>query len=475
MGCSLPAILAILLLHCCIAAAAPLSDLVTNLPGQPRVRFRQYAGYVTVDPSAGRALFYYFVEVEGGAPQSKPLTLWLNGEFLSGTKKKKGPGCSSIGCGAFTELGPFYPNASGTGLLRNPQSWNKVSNLLFLDSPAGVGWSYSNTSSDYDNVTDEKTAQDTLLFLLGWFRKFPEFRSSDLYITGESYAGHYVPQLASVILGHNERNRQEELRLKGIAIGNPLLNLGIDTAAMYEYFWSHGLISDDTFAAVKGACNFEDYELGAEKQHNVSNQCDVIMGKSDDEVGDFINNYDVILDVCLPSLFLQELRLKQHITQKSYGVDVCIDDERDLYLNDYRVQQALHANVTGLNYKWTMCDGPVQYYLQDGSIDIVPLLQNIVKTGLRVWVFSGDQDSVVPLTGTRTIINGLGKSLNLPATVPYTAWYLGGQVAGWTQVYGNLTYATIRGAAHMVPYAQPARALLLFQTFLSGQTLPKNS
>ncbi|MCD9640413.1 hypothetical protein HAX54_025706 [Datura stramonium] len=68
-----------------------------------------------------------------------------------------GPGCSSVGGGAFTELGPFFPTGDGRGLRRNPKSWNKASNLLFVESPAGVGWSYSNTSSDYNTGDARKT------------------------------------------------------------------------------------------------------------------------------------------------------------------------------------------------------------------------------------------------------------------------------------------------------------------------------
>ncbi|XP_075658847.1 serine carboxypeptidase-like 42 [Castanea sativa] len=116
----------------------PVEDLVVKLPGQPKVEFRQYAGYVDVDVKAGRSLFYYFVEAES-QPDKKPLALWLNG----------GPGCSSIGGGAFTELGPFYPRGDGRSLRKNSMSWSRASNLLFVESPAGVGWSYSNTSSDY--------------------------------------------------------------------------------------------------------------------------------------------------------------------------------------------------------------------------------------------------------------------------------------------------------------------------------------
>jgi len=60
------------------ARGYPETDLVVRLPGQPKVVFRQYAGYVDLDLNAGRSLFYYFVEAEKH-PDTKPLTLWLNG------------------------------------------------------------------------------------------------------------------------------------------------------------------------------------------------------------------------------------------------------------------------------------------------------------------------------------------------------------------------------------------------------------
>ncbi|XP_057527557.1 uncharacterized protein LOC130806469 isoform X4 [Amaranthus tricolor] len=142
----------------------PLEDLVVGLPGQPKVGFRQFSGYIDVDVKVGRSLFYYFVEAQQD-PHIKPLTLWLNG----------GPGCSSLGGGAFTELGPFFPAGD-------------ASNLLFVESPAGVGWSYSNTSYDY-NTGDASTANDMHMFMMKWYEKFPAFKSRDLFLTGESYAG----------------------------------------------------------------------------------------------------------------------------------------------------------------------------------------------------------------------------------------------------------------------------------------------
>lgn len=437
----------------------PMEDLVVNLPGQPRVGFKQFAGYIDVDVKAGRSLFYYFVEAENDL-HHKPLTLWLNG----------GPGCSSMGGGGFTELGPFYPTGDGRGLRRNTMSWNKASNLLFVESPAGVGWSYSNTSSDY-NTGDAASAKDMLAFLVNWLEKFPEFKSRDLLLTGESYAGHYIPQLAVAVLDHNARSKASKLNLKGVAIGNPLLKLDRDIPATYEFFWSHGMISDEVGLAVMSQCDFEDYSF--ESPHNVSDSCNSAISQANTIVGDFINPYDVILDVCYPSIVQQELRLKKLATKMSLGVDVCMSYERKFYFNLPEVQKALHANRTNLPYEWSMCSDIVNYKDSDGNLDMLPLLKKILQQGIRVWIFSGDQDSVVPLLGSRTLVRELAHDLKYKTTVPYAAWFHKGQVAGWATEYGDsLTFATVRGAAHMVPYAQPSRALHLFSSFARGRRLP---
>nr|CAB3447321.1 unnamed protein product [Digitaria exilis] len=96
-----------------VAAAQQAADRVAGLPGQPPVGFAQYAGYVTVNETHGRALFYWFFEATS-APDKKPLVLWLNG----------GPGCSSIGYGEAEELGPFLVQKGKPELRWNNYSWN---------------------------------------------------------------------------------------------------------------------------------------------------------------------------------------------------------------------------------------------------------------------------------------------------------------------------------------------------------------
>lgn len=93
-----------------------------------------------------------------------------------------------------------------------------MANVIFLDTPAGVGYSYSNTSSDYDESGDKNTAKDNYRFLINWLERFPQYKNRDFFITGESYAGHYIPQLAYTILLNNRNTNHTAINLKGIAV-----------------------------------------------------------------------------------------------------------------------------------------------------------------------------------------------------------------------------------------------------------------
>ncbi|XP_059063481.1 serine carboxypeptidase-like 45 [Cryptomeria japonica] len=438
------------------------NDLITGLPGQPAVPFKQYAGYVTVDRNYDRALFYYFVEAEKN-PSSKPLVLWLNG----------GPGCSSLGVGAFSENGPFQP--SKTILVQNDYSWNKEANVLYLESPAGVGFSYSNTTSFYEGVNDRRTALDNLVFFIRWFKKFPAYKTRDLYLTGESYAGHYIPQLAERMLRYNRKYKI--FNLKGVAIGNPLMKFGNDLNARAEFLWSHGLICDQSYKEMVYTCNYSRY-VHEFYRHNLSAACNEVNSLISQEVSDFIDNYDVTLDVCLSSIGMQSKTLNSMLFQRKNEEnpqlpDVCVGDESTTYLNRLDVQEAMNIRLTGAAKQWSPCSRKLHYDHLNLEISTVHLLGELVKAGIRVFVYSGDQDSVIPLTGTRTLIYNLAAELKLNTSAPYRVWFEGNQVGGWTQVYSNsLSYATVRGGSHEVPFSQPERSLVLFKSFLKGEPLP---
>ena len=102
--------------------------------------------------------------------------------------------------GALTELGPIRLNGDGS-LSANPYGWNLHANVLFLESPAGVGFSYKTDSSNY-RTDDHASAQLNFEALHSFYRKFPYLTENNFYITGESYAGVYIPMLSMLALEH---------------------------------------------------------------------------------------------------------------------------------------------------------------------------------------------------------------------------------------------------------------------------------
>ncbi|CAH2051017.1 unnamed protein product [Thlaspi arvense] len=396
-------------------------DIIERLPGQPSVGFTQYGGYVTVNKTAGR------------------------------------PGCSSL-LGATLELGPFRVHSDGRTLFTNPFAWNNAANVLFLESPAGVGFSYSNTTSDIVASGDMRTASDNYAFLLNWLERFPEYKNRDFYIAGESYAGHYVPQLATTILAHNKIAEKTLINLKGIIIGNAVMNDETDTWGMVDYWGSHALISDETLHKIHQYCNFS-------PNANTSDQCNNAAEQVGNDLGD-IDMYNIYAPLCLSS----NLTVKPK-KASVLNYDPCSMDYVQAYLNRPEVQKALHANVTKLNYDWAPCSEVLQKW-EDSPPTILPLLQEIMANGLRLWVYSGDVDGRVPITSTKYSLN----KLMLPVKTAWYPWFLDEEVGGYTQVYkGDLTLVTVRGAGHLVPSYQPPRALSLIQHFLAGIPLPSSS
>ncbi|KAL3755114.1 hypothetical protein ACJRO7_002220 [Eucalyptus globulus] len=482
-----------------------LSDRIVSLPGQPSINFSHYSGYITVGDYPPRAFFYYFVEAET-SPDSKPLVLWLTG----------GPGCSSLGYGAFIEHGPF--KVKGVDLVKR----DYMANLLYLESPAGVGFSYSTNQSFYKGITDNITAQDNLVFLQRWFTKYPQYEGRDFFITGESYGGHYVPELARLIV-----QSKVEINLKGIElridfkrllkpfltiiplfplqfdylfghnlqIGNPLLDYEFDTNTMTTFYWSHGMMSDQTELLFQNVCNYTRL-LREIRSRNLTSECLEVLKEAAKELNDTnaIDKYDVLADICLTSgqstlnIFYKMLTTAHSLSSSLASEDLinyqnfletkdpCEEQDVIKYFNRKDVQDALHAKLVAVGH-WNTCSDDVNknYRFEDLYISMIPVLGELVKSGLRVLIYSGDLDAVVPFLGTRTMVDALATNvLKLNTTLSYRAWFDSKQVAGYTQEYGNLAFAIIRGASHTAPATQPERSLQLFTSFLEGKSLPTN-
>lgn len=163
-----------------------------------------YSGFLPINGTSKR-FHYIMVSSESPTRATDPLLLWFNG----------GPGCSSM-FGLSQEIGPYVMGDEDTQFKRNQYAWNKEANVVYIEMPAGVGYSTCDEIEDgglcYKKVTnttyelnDELVANETFIALQNLFRmKFPEFVKNELYLSGESYAGIYVPYLALKIDQFNE-------------------------------------------------------------------------------------------------------------------------------------------------------------------------------------------------------------------------------------------------------------------------------
>ncbi|XP_023752643.1 serine carboxypeptidase-like 31 [Lactuca sativa] len=431
-------------------------DLVTDLPGQPNVEFQHYAGYVTVNENNGRALFYWFYEA-WTLPDEKPLVLWLNG----------GPGCSSVGYGATQEIGPFIVSTDGKGLRLNPYSWNREANMLFLESPVGVGFSYSNTTSDYDNLGDDLTANDAYAFLHNWFLKFPSYRNRTFYIAGESYAGKYVPELAGLIQDKNN-DPSMFINLKGILLGNPETNDAEDWKGMIDYAWSHAVVSDETHKTIRESCDFNNNNTWS--NDDCSQGVDEVFRQYKE-----IDMYSLYTSVCIPNSAYKENKGMQYVFKKSSsmmmprimgGYDPCLDDYAKSYYNRLEVQKALHVGDGHQLKNWSICNMDIFDGWAQTKASVIPIYKKLIAAKLRIWVYSGDTDGRVPVLSTRYSLSSLG----LPIIRAWRPWYHQKQVAGWLQEYRGLSFATFRGAGHAVPIFKPSESLAFFASFLLGES-----
>ncbi|CAL9126158.1 unnamed protein product [Musa textilis] len=220
------------------AEGAPIDEEVKQLPGfDGELPSKHYAGYITVgDHAYKRYLYYYFATSERN-PLEDPVTLWING----------GPDCAGLDA-LLRLIGPFKlePNlvhSNGQPKVRkNPYSWT---NIIVVDSPAGTGYSYTDTT-DY-TTNDTWTVSDLYEFVIKWFSEYPKFLPNPFYLSGCAHRGVLVPVLAQEVVKGIESDKGPKLNFKGYSLGNAALNLDIESSAKVPFVHRMGLIPDKQY------------------------------------------------------------------------------------------------------------------------------------------------------------------------------------------------------------------------------------
>ena len=439
-----------------------VADQVTDLPGLLYdIPFNQFSGYINL-PGTEKQIHYWFVEAEVN-PETAPVVFWTNG----------GPGCSGL-IGFLTEQGPFRPDADGL-LQENPYAWNRIANMVFLEQPVGVGFSYSDNEDDY-RIGDDQAAQDNLATVRGFLAKFPHLKSVPLYITSESYGGHYMPTLAVAIINFNDAlpsDSSDRINFHGFAVGNPYTDYYSGVGAEMETYWGKQLLPKPAWDVyVANGCTTTAGQLN-------NSVCSSLILDFMKKIGN-LNPYALDYPVCLTA---QQRTMHAFLHSEYDGTSLkgsiayepCEDQFSTDYLNRADVKSALHVRD---DIVWDECSRTTKYELKDKMLPMEKYYRTVLESkthpDLRVLVYSGDDDSVCGTIGTQRWIYDLGYPVLKKSD--WDVWTVDGQVAGYVTKFdtphssiSRFSFVTVHFAGHEVPTYKPKEALDLFEKYLNGE------
>ncbi|CAI9115445.1 OLC1v1016347C1 [Oldenlandia corymbosa var. corymbosa] len=445
------------------------------LPGfQGPLPFEFETGYIGVGESEEVQLFYYFVKSESN-PKLDPLILWMTG----------GPGCSSFTALAY-EFGPImFEDVEESGrlprLVLNPNSWTEVASFIFLDTPAGTGFSYA-TNPEALKSNTMSACNEVHEFIRKFLIQHPEFISNPFYVGGDSFSGLIVPIVTELISKGNENGAQPPIDLKGYLLGNPVT---VPTDNNYQVPFVHGMgiLSDELYESLKTNCkeNYQDIDPS-------NLQC----------ADDLKAFYPLLRHLSIANIL-------EPSCPSPMSKDMNSDGSLEKGFLELKRPKKMWCRDEGyyFSHTWSNADA-VRDALQIRKVlsmpftttvrDCVPYHANLSKKGYRSLIYRfevdsifltvnstsvfGDHDLIVPFLATEAWI----KSLNYPIIDDWRQWCVEVQVAGYTRKYAHqMTYATVKarrllmvltlGGGHTAPEYRPVECKAMFKRWISIDAL----
>lgn len=421
-----------------------------NIPDVPFDVGESYAGLLPISdsPKEERQLYYWFFPSE--AKQAKDeIVIWLNG----------GPGCSSL-AGLLTENGPFLWQSGTKAPVKNPYSWARLTNMVWIEQPVGTGY-----TTGSPNITNEAELAEEFKGFWKNFVKTFGLKNHKVYITGESYAGLYVPYIANAFLKANDT---ANFNLKGIAINDPLIagyGQNDPVVAPFARYWSNILNFDTAFLdqLQKGddACGATDYTnkyltFPPPKAPFEQRPKGCKSGSEFDDAAAKANP-------CFNPYHISQMCPYPYSQLGKVNSQDYVPTGAQIYFNRTDVKKAIHAPSRS---NWMQCGGPV--FVNGGDTTVGPALDgtltNVIDKTKNVLVGSGDLDYVVISNGTLLALqgtvwggrNGFQSRPDTPFFVPddnntfQGAQGAHGNIGIWREERG-LTWYTVRLAGHELP------------------------
>jgi len=388
-----------------------------------------YSGFLTVDkPNNGNMFFWFFPAEEN--PETAPVVIWLQG----------GPGGSSM-FGALKLHGPIITTVDGnnqlSGVEKNPYSWGRKHNMLYIDNPVGAGFSFSDKMPE----TQMEVTNNLYEFLQQWYTLFPMYQSNPFYPFGESYAGKFVPSLTRHI---HEKNQEDDDKIKinlvGMGIGDGWMS-PYHNARYANQLYQVGLVDE----------NDRDYCLAQEQntQHYIDAGSLYEAWQSwNNEFGYFLTKMDC---------------------GYYYNIAICdfdpAEDNYEDFCNLASTREALHVGQMPFPNPGDVYFSMINVFMESQMHDI----EFVLNAGYKTLIYDGNFDIICNHSGILDMIADMqwdGKADYDKAM--RTVYHYGSEVVGYLKKAQNLDLLVVRNAGHMVPLSQPPWAQQMIEDFTSG-------
>lgn len=443
---------------------------------------KSFAGYA--DVAEHEHIFFWFFEARNQPATEAPLTVWING----------GPGSSSM-LSLMQENGPCGVDYFGNVFL-NPYSWNNASNMLYIDQPTMVGFSYSDpvpgyvdpstgniivlpneTCPDYAGglscgtysypnltLTANSTANAAPNFwktLQAFMGAFPEYSRNSFHFTTESYGGHYGPVFGAYIEQQNARNTAgaKKINMESVMIGNGWYDPLVQYQAYYNFTVWPGNTDDYTPFNASIASQLYNNLYGPGNCVDQLNYCSATGDNTICSAADSFcaNEVGSLYDKYLGRDEYDNRELEPDPFPYGFYAD---------YLNTPKVQEAIGAyvnysdfnNAVGVDFGTTGDDGR-----EDGTIGDI---RRLLAANVTVAMYAGDADYNCNWLGGQKVaedIAGEGWERAGFANITTTDGVVHGQV----KQAGKLAFVRIYESGHEVPFYQPLAALEMFERVIA--------
>ncbi|GAB6021025.1 hypothetical protein CHUAL_003662 [Chamberlinius hualienensis] len=408
-------------------AEGKAASLVGPLNGTQR---QSYSGFFTVDPIYNSNMFFWYFPAELD-PETAPVVVWLQG----------GPGGTSI-FGLFNEIGPFVIDKD-LDLHERGINWAIPFNLIFFDNPVGAGFSFTENDAGYaKNQTD--VANNLYEALLQFFTLYPELQPLDFYVTGESYAGKYIPAISYKIMQENP-SATLKINLKGFAIGDGWID-PVKQLNYGDYLFNIGLINEQQRSVF--------YEKQAKMAENINKGNWRSAENNSNEINHLYYSYSKLNDQ------FNYLRNDEPADQKYYNN----------YINKPEVRKAVHVGNLTFN------DGNECYkhLVVDICKSTKPWLEALLDYNYKVLLYNGQLDFICAYYLTINMID----SLHWKGAADYRnakrhIWRVDPgdkQIAGYVKNVNNFWEILVRNAGHILPYDQPLVAFDMITRFVFNKS-----